>query len=71
MGGMTSSAVHRTCDPPVPVEVDDVGGTWPGLVLGWRGERVYVHYSEGPGLNHRTWVAAARVRRATASTGGT
>lgn len=63
IGRVTSPAVHRVADPPVPVEVDDSGGTWPGLVLGWRGDRVYVRYSEGPGLTHLTWVPASHVRR--------
>lgn len=55
--------MHRTCDPAIPVEVDDNGGTWPGRVLGWRGDRVYVTYNSGIGLKHLTWVPASRVRR--------
>lgn len=54
-------------DPPILVEVDDNGGRWPGLVLGWRGDRVYVTYSSGVGLKHLTWVPASRVRRLSAS----
>jgi hypothetical protein len=60
---MMEPAVHRTADPPVPVLVDDNGGTWPGQVLGWRGDRVYVTYSSGIGMKHLTWVPAERVRR--------
>jgi len=39
---VTYPADHRTADPPIPVLVDDNGGTWPGQALGWRGDRVYV-----------------------------
>lgn len=53
----------RYADPPIPVLVNDNGGTWPGNVLGWRGERVYVSYYSGVGLQHLTWVPAAQVRR--------
>lgn len=62
---MTSPSVHRTADRPIPVLVDDNGGPWPGLVLGWRGDRVYVNYFSGVGLQHLTWVSAAQVRRVT------
>lgn len=50
-------------DPPIPVLVDDNGGTWPGNALGWRGDRVYVNYWSGVGMQHLTWVPAGRVRR--------
>lgn len=50
-------------DSPIAVEVDDSGRTWPGQVLGWRGDRVYVTYSSGVGLKHLTWVPASQVRR--------
>lgn len=61
---MMLDPVHRTCDPPVEVTVEDSGGTWPGHVLGWRGERVYVTYNTGIGLKHLCWLPADRVRRA-------
>ena len=32
-------------------------------VLGWRGERVYLSWRTGPGLNHLGWVPAADVER--------
>jgi len=54
MGTVSLAAVHRIADPPVPVLVDDNGGTWPGQVLGWRGDRVYVTYKSGIGLRHLT-----------------
>lgn len=60
---MTEPAVHRTADPPVPVLIDDNGGTWQGLVLAWRADRVYVTYATGVGLKHLTWVPAVQVRR--------
>lgn len=60
---MSEPTVHRTADPPIPVDVDDHGETWPGHVLGWRGDRVYVTYSSGVGLKHLTWVHASKVRR--------
>jgi hypothetical protein len=34
-----------------------------GRVLGWRGHRVYLTWSLGPGLNHLGWVPAADVER--------
>ncbi|GAC1570001.1 MAG: hypothetical protein NVS3B18_01720 [Candidatus Dormibacteria bacterium] len=61
---------HGSADPPIPVMVDDNGGTWPGQALGWRGERVYVTYSSGVGLRHLTWVAAGQVRRRSALDAG-
>lgn len=60
---MSDDQLHRTADPPIPVEVDDNGGIWPGHVLGWRGDRVYVTYLSGVGLKHLTWVSAGQVRR--------
>jgi len=63
MGTVSRPAVHRIADPPVPVLVDDNGGTWPGQVLGWRGDRVYVTYMSGIGLRHLTWMPASQVVR--------
>lgn len=50
-------------DPPVAVEVLADWECWPGLAMAWRGQRVSVSWSKGPGLNYRTWEPAERVRR--------
>lgn len=34
-----------------------------GHVLGWRGERVYLQWTLGPGMNHLAWVSAEDVER--------
>ncbi len=38
------------------------GRTFPGVVLGWRGPRVFVQYSSDLG-NHQTWVPSTDVVR--------
>lgn len=50
-------------DPPVPVTAMVRGERREGVVLGWRGDRVYLRWTAGPGLNHLTWVMAADVER--------
>lgn len=37
--------------------------THEGVVLGWRGSRVFVHYRGSMGMGHQTWVPAADVVR--------
>lgn len=48
---------------PIPAMITDQGATWPGLVLGWQGDRCYVTYNSGVGLKHLTWVRAEYVKR--------
>ena len=53
---------HR-CDPPVPVVVHVGGQDFPGIVEGWRGDRVKVEWNAGVGLKHAGWVPASSVTR--------
>jgi hypothetical protein len=49
-------------DSPVFVRVTIRGEQWDGMVLGWRGERVYVQY-RSPAGQHLAWVDAGAVER--------
>lgn len=66
----TRGAVHQLAllvhaDPPVEVEVWDAWHRdwYAGQVEAWRGDRVSVRYSRGPGLTHLVWLPADAVRR--------
>ena len=50
-------------DPAVAVEVLVDGEWWPGFASAYRGRRVSVSWSKGPGMRHLTWEPADRVRR--------
>lgn len=50
-------------DPPVEVEVLAGGEWWPGFASAYRGRRVSVSWSKGPGMRHLTWEPADHVRR--------
>lgn len=54
-------------DQPVPVHVLHEREWWPGAVVAWRGQRVSVEFTVGPGAKHLLWVPADHVRRDTAS----
>lgn len=56
-------APYVTAEPAVPVRVHVADQERAGEVLGWRGERVYVRWSGGPGLNHLGWMPACAVER--------
>lgn len=47
----------------LPVRAVVRGEQREGCVLGWRGERVYLQWTLGPGLNHLGWVPVADVER--------
>jgi hypothetical protein len=57
-----SPPYHR-CDPPVPVLVHVGGQDLPGIVEGWRGDRVKVEWNAGVGLKHSGWLPASSVTR--------
>jgi hypothetical protein len=48
---------------PVPVRAIVRGTSRDGFALGWTGQRVFFRWSEGPGMNHTTWVPASDVER--------
>ena len=50
-------------DPAVAVEVLVDGERWPGFASAYRGRRVSVSWSKGPGMRHLTWEPADHVRR--------
>ncbi|MGZ4556825.1 MAG: hypothetical protein ACXVXZ_13960 [Mycobacteriaceae bacterium] len=60
---MTEPEPYVKANPAVPVTVRAKDGTWPGFVEAWRGQRVYVTWTTGPGRNHLGWLDAGEVAR--------
>lgn len=60
---MTDLEPYVKAEPAVPVTVSAKDGLWPGFVEAWRGQRVHVSWTTGPGSNHRGWVDAVDVAR--------
>ena len=52
-------------DEPVAVVVTSERGSFDGLVLAWKGERVYARWTEGVGEQYLTWLPATQVSRRT------
>ena len=50
-------------EPPVEVQVVADDEWWPGLASAYRGRRVSVSWSKGPGMRYLTWEPAKRIRR--------
>ena len=46
---------YRPLADPVPVLVTVAGRELPGTALGWRGQRVYLSWIVGRGLQHLGW----------------
>ncbi len=57
------SAPYVSAPDPVEVTVTVDGKQWPGLVIGWRGDRVDVTWTTGIGATHIGFVDAAQVER--------
>ncbi len=58
---MTAPYVNAPDPIDVLVTVDEQ--RWPGLVIGWRGERVDVTWTTGIGMTHVGFVDASQVER--------
>jgi len=59
--GVTAPYVPSPEHAEVLVTVD--GQQWPGLVIGWRGDRVDVIWKTGVGMTHVGFVDACQVQR--------
>ncbi len=60
---MTLGQPYVNAPEPAEVLVTADGQQWPGLVIGWRGERVDVTWRTGVGMTNVGFVDAAQVPR--------